>query len=127
MASHVVGSLEKLVTGSTGPPQHTMPHAAGMPGGKVKSGVTDGVVFVARLDVPMIQCRPAPWFGTPPPEMVGGGIVSRTVAVVPAQSNTVRRVLPTIFWKSKSMRISTYCTLGSPATPDMTSLMCARW
>ena len=104
-----------------------MPHAAGMPGGKVKSGVTDGVVLAARLDVPMIQCRPAPWLGTLPPGAVGGGIVSRTVAVAPAQSNAVRRVFPTKFWKPESMRISTYWTLGSPVTPDMTSLMCARW
>ena len=123
----MLGSLEKPVTGSIGPPQHTMPHAAGMPGGKVKSGATAGDVFVARTDVPMIQCRPVPWFGTFPPGAVGEGIVSRTVAVVPAQSNTVSRVLPTMVWNMKSMRISTYCTLASPATPDMTSLMCARW
>ena len=125
-ALHVAGSLAKLVTGSTGAPQHTMPHVLGMPPPNVKSGVTDGVVLVARLAVPMIQCRPVPWFGTFPPGPVGGGSVRRTTNA-PLQENAVRRVLPTAFWNPKSMRISTNSTLGSAVIPDITSLMCEMW
>jgi hypothetical protein len=97
-----------------------------MPPANVKSGMTDGVVFAARLDVPMIQCRPAPWFGTVPPGPVGGGSVVKTTNA-PLQENAVKRVLPTTFWNPRSMRISTNWTLGSPVMPDITSLMCARW
>ena len=56
----MLGSFDVNVIGSAGPPQHTMPHAVGMPAVMVKSGVTDGVVAAASIDVPMIQCRPAP-------------------------------------------------------------------
>ena len=49
------------------------------------------------------------------------------MTVVPVQSKTVSRVLPTMFWNPTSMRISTYCTLGLPVIPAMISLMCARW
>jgi len=105
-ALHVAGSFAKPDTGSTGAPQHTMPHVPGMPPANVKSGVTDGVVFAARLGVPMIQCRPAPWFGTVPPGPVGGGSVVKTTNA-PLQENAVNRVLPTTFWNPRSMRIST--------------------
>ena len=89
--------------------------------------MTDGVVAPASVDVPMIQWRPPPWFGTWPATVPGSGIVRRTMAVVPVQSKTVSRVLPTMFWNPTSMRISTYCTLGLPVIPAMISLMCARW
>jgi len=84
------------------------------------------VVFVARLDVPMIQCTPRPWFGRLPPGPVGGGSVVRTTNA-PLQENAVKRVLPTTFWNPASIRISTNSTLGSPVMPDITSLMCAMW
>ena len=47
--------MAKPLSGSTGAPQHTIPHEVGMWPANVKSGVTDGVVLVARLAVPMIQ------------------------------------------------------------------------
>ena len=56
----MLGSLDVKVNGSAGPPQHTMPQEVGMPGGNMKSGVTDGLVAPARVEVPMIQCLPAP-------------------------------------------------------------------
>ena len=102
----MAGSFARFVTGSTGAPQHTMPHVLGMPPANVKFGVTDVVVFATRLDVPMIQCRPALWFGTVPPGPVGGGSVVRTTNA-PLQENAVKRVVPTTFWKRMSMRIST--------------------
>ena len=66
----------------------------------------------------MIHFTPAPWFVTL------RGTSSRTWWLVPSQLKAVRRVFVTAFWKGPSMLISTYCTVGSAPTPDMTSLMC---
>ena len=122
----MAGSCAKPDTGSTGAPQHTIPHVLGTTPVNVKSGVTEGVVRVARLAVPMIQCRPVPWFGTLPPGPVGGGSVSSTTNA-PLHENAVSRVFPTAFWNPRSMRISTNSTLGSAVIPDIASLMCAMW
>src|SRR3989442_9730057 len=107
-----------------GAPQHTMPQGGGIPGEKGYSGVIpDAAANVTASGLPMIQRRPAMALGT-----LLAAMRSSCVAVLLAShAHTVSRVRATWFCAPESMRISTYCTFGSPPAPDITSSMRARW
>src|SRR5712692_8245759 len=104
-----------------GAPQQIMPQALPKAAdvGKVKSGVTP--VAVAQLAVPIVQ-RPSVFAGH-----TSFGTSSRTVWLLPSQLNAVRRLCATWPCPLNSIRISTYCAVVSPPTPDMISSMLAKW
>ena len=119
LASHV-GGFWGGVRPLPGAPQQIMPQA--LPkvddAGKMKSGVTP--VVAAQLAVPIVQ-RPFMFAGH-----TLFGTSSRMVCVLPLQLNAVRRLCATSPCPTDSIRISTYCALGSPLRPDMISSMLAK-
>ncbi len=91
---------------------------AKIPGGKGKSGITP--VAVAQLAVPALQRRPAP------PLQMSRGTSRSTLITLPSQLKAVRRAWETAVWPPVSILISTYCAVGSPFNPDITSSMLER-
>src|SRR2546422_1437380 len=102
-----------------GAPQQIWPQGANIPGGNEKSGVTP--VAAAQLEVPMVQRSPAP------PLQTSRETSRSTLTAVPSQLKAVRRVCETAVWAPASILISTYCAVGSPLSPDITSSIFEMW
>jgi hypothetical protein len=70
----------------------------------------------------MIQRAPLMLFATGVPLTS-----SSCLTVLPSQLKAVSLLPRTEFWSAASIRISTYCIVGSFPHPDMNSSITARW